>query len=93
MKLTFFDILSDILLKKDGTLYKNAQFQQIFSPFMLVRYLSMKESLISYANTLNMLHQHLTYKEVYLWCYHTIPKQTSGYIKYIKKSINKTKRK
>ena len=86
-KLTFFDILKDILLKQNGNMYQSNNFEQTFSTYMVVRYLSMKPNLIKYAKQINHLNKIncLTPKHIYLWCYHNIPKQSSGYIRYIKK--------
>ena len=86
-KLTFFDILKDILLKQNGELHQTQGFDQVFSPFMVVRYLSMKPNLLRYANQINQFNKTncFTPEQIYLWCYNNIPKQTNGYIKYIKK--------
>ena len=91
----FFDILADILMKKSGgTLHEQSGFQSKFSTFMIVRYLSMNDKLLPYANELNKLQLTLSPTQVYLWCYHNIPKQRSSYIKYISKpKKKKTKKK
>ena len=82
----FFDILSDILLKKSGgTLWKEENFKKLMSSYMLVRYLSMRSNLLIYAQILNKYQCTLTPKEMYLWAYNNIPKQKSGFIKYISK--------
>lgn len=84
---TFFDCLSDILLKFSGGELVNAEnFNKCFSPYMLCRYISMKESLIEYAEYLNLMQTTLSPKEFYLLAYNLIPKQKAGYIKYIKKA-------
>lgn len=53
---------------------------------MLCRYLSMKESLIEYAEYFNILQGTLTNEQMYILAYKLIPKQSSGYIKYLKKN-------
>ena len=53
---------------------------------MLCRYLSMKESLIEYAEYFNMLQGILTNEQIYILAYKLIPKQKSGYIRYLKKT-------
>jgi hypothetical protein len=84
---SFFDCLADILLKYSGGALIHAEdFRKYFSPYMLCRYISMKEQLIPYAEYLNFFQTTLTYEEFYLLAYKLIPKQTSGYIKYIKKA-------
>jgi len=85
MKITFYDILSDILLKKSGKLDEESNFNQVFSTFMIIRYLSMKTNLIPYATKLNEWQGLLSNKTVYKYLYNNIPKQSSGYITYIKK--------
>jgi len=89
MKCTFYDILKDILLKQNGNLDKEKCFETEFSKYMMIRYLSMKTDLMCYANKLNKYQSVLTNKEVYKWLYNIIPKQTSGYIAYIKKDKKK----
>ena len=89
MKLTFFDILKDILLKQNGKLNEEPEFTKIFSSYMLVRYLSMKDNLIEYANKINGWQKILTPEDIYFWAYKNIPKQKSGFIKYIKKDKKK----
>ena len=81
----FFDILKDILLKQNGQLHKEEEFRKYMSSFMLVRYLSMKDSLLPYAQILNRYQCVLTAEQMYLWAYKNIPKQKSGFIKYISK--------
>lgn len=57
---TFFDCLADILLKySNGELIKSEKFKKLFSPYMLCRYLSMKESLIEYAEYFNTLQRYI----------------------------------
>ena len=94
---SFFDCLSDILLKlSNGQLYTYDGFKKYFSKVMICRYLSMKSSLLLYAEYLNQIQYNLTNEQFYKLTYKLIPKQNSGFIKYIKKvkkekNINKNK--
>ena len=82
----FFDILGDILTKKSGgKLYEEPEFNKFMSNFMLVRYLSMRPALLPYAQILNKFQCTLSSTDIYRWAYNNIPKQSSGYIKYISK--------
>ena len=85
MKITFFDVMKDILLKQNGELDKETNFNQVFSSFMLVRYLSMKPELMEYADKLNSWQKFLSSKQIYKWAYKNIPRQSTGFIPYIKK--------
>lgn len=90
-----WEIMIDILLKVSGTLYENEEeFQKVFSPFLLCRFLSMREDLIEYADLLNTISSNskLSNKQFYKLAYQLIPKQRNGYIKYIKK-LKKDKKK
>ena len=83
---SFYDCLSDILLKiSGGNLYKYPEFKKYFSNFMLCRYLSMHPSLISFAEYLNKIQLKLSQEQFYKLTYFIIPKQKTGYIRYIKK--------
>jgi hypothetical protein len=84
---TFFDCLADILLKySNGKLIESDKFKKVFSPYMLCRYLSMRESLVEYAEYFNLLQGTLTSEQIYLLAYNSTPKQNTGYIKYLKKT-------
>lgn len=83
---SFYDCLSDILLKiSGGNLYKYPEFKKHFSNFMLCRYLSMHPTLISFAEYLNKIQLKLSQEQFYKLAYFIIPKQKNGYIRYIKK--------
>ena len=89
----FFDIMSDILLKKSGgTLCDDPDFNKLFSSYMLARYLSMRDELIVYAMIINKYQTVLEPVQIYQWSYTNIPKQKSGYISYIKKPKSKKER-
>jgi hypothetical protein len=83
---SFFDCLADILLKySGGELVKSELFSKYFSSYMLCRYLSMRTTLLPYAEFLNFYQTSLTPEQLYKLAYSFVPKQKSGYIKYIKK--------
>lgn len=87
----FFDCLYDILMKcSGGNLIYTDLGKKYFSPFMLCRYISMKENLIAYAEYLNLMQTRLTPEQLYQLAYNLIPKQKSGYIKYLKKPGKKS---
>ena len=89
---SFFDCLTDILLKySNGNLTEARDFKKYFNSYMLCRYISMKPSLIVYAEYLNLIQNVLTSEQFYKLAYKLIPKQKNGYIKYIKKINKKTK--
>lgn len=94
MTKNFFNILSDILLKKSKcTMHLEPGFNTDFSSFMLIRYLSMKPNLTQYAVILNNYQYNcLTPEQIYKWCYENIPKQKSGFIRYISKNKKKGKK-
>ena len=84
---SFFDCLADILLKiSGGNLYTYNGFKKHFSKVMICRYLSMKQSLMDYAEYLNKVQYNLTNEQFYILVYNLIPQQKTGYIKYIKKN-------
>lgn len=90
----FFDVMSDILLKKSGgTLTESMTFKKSMSPYMLCRYLSMRDDLILYAALLQKYLGVLTDEQIYKWAYDHVPKQKSGFIKYITKPKKEKKKK
>ena len=89
---SFFDIMGDILTKKSGgTLHEESEFKKHFSAYMLARYLSMKDDLIVYGMIINKYQTILEPAQLYKWAYNNVPRQRSGFIKYIKKSKGKKK--
>lgn len=82
-----YELVIDICMKYSGKLYLADNFDKIFSPYILCRYISMRSSLIEYANILNDIQStsKLSKKQFYLLAYNLIPKQTNSFIKYIKK--------
>lgn len=89
---SFFDCLADILLKvSGGNLYTYNGFKKYFSKVMICRYLSMKSTLMDYAEYLNKVQYNLSNEQFYILVYNLIPQQKTGYIKYIKKNKSESK--
>lgn len=92
---SMYDVNLDILLKlSDGRLHYADNFNEVFSGFLLCRYLSMDRKLISYACALNTIFSSgvLTSEELYKLAYRMIPKNESEYVaKYIKKAKSEKK--
>lgn len=83
---SFFDCLADILLKlSNNTLDTFPEFKKYFSKVMICRYLSMSPNLLCIAEYLNKMQLVLSNEQFYHLAYELVPKQKSGYIKYIKK--------
>ena len=82
-----WELVADILLKVSGHLDEAEDFNKKFSPYLLCRYLSMKDNLFKYAEFLNVINSNskLTNSQFYKLAYSLIPKQNNSYIKYIKK--------
>lgn len=82
-----FELVIDICMKYSGELYKSENFEKLFSPYILCRYISMRHNLIDYANILNIVNStsKLSKKQFYIFAYKLIPKQSNSFIKYIKK--------
>ena len=91
--MTFFDILKNILNKRIPNMESDLEFSSKFSSYMLVRYLSMREDLLPYAEIIQKFQcSKLDETFVYKWAFRHIPKSKNTFIKYIKsKTINKNK--
>ena len=89
-KNVMYAIVFNVLLKCSDTLYNADRFKELFSPFMLCRYLSMREDLFFYAEYLSSVYStaKLSNVDFYKLAYRLIPKQRSSFIKYIKKQKN-----
>lgn len=89
-----WELVVDILTKISGKLDQCEKFQTVFSPYILCRYISMREDLMQYADLLNTFNSNskLTNAQFYHLAYQLIPKQRNCYVKYIKK-IEKKRRK
>ena len=85
--IAMYEIVINILLKYSDTLYLADNFNSLFTPYILCRYLSMKTSLMPYAEYLNTINStsKLSNVEFYKLAYALIPKQKNSFIKYIKK--------
>ena len=67
---SFFDCLTDILLKySNEKILENQDFKKYFNSYMICRYISMKESLITYAENLNIVQNILTPEQFYKLAY------------------------
>lgn len=66
-------------------MYEKPGFKEAFSPYMLIRYLSMKPDLLPFALVIqNMVKaKSLNYLQIYKFAYNNIPR-SNPYIKYIK---------
>lgn len=86
-----YEIVINILAKYSDNLYVSENFNSLFTPFILCRYLSMKNELIPYAEYLSTVYStsKLTNVEFYKLAYALIPKQKNSFIRYIKKSEKK----
>lgn len=87
-----YELVADVLMKvSGGNLDKCESFQKLFSPYLLCRYLSMRDDLIAYAHLLNTINTNskLTNAQFYKLAYNLVPKQRNGFIKYIKKPEKK----
>lgn len=83
----FFDILSDVLLKKSNKkIIQTNTFKKHMSNYMMCRYLSMDDNLLPYITLIQKYMTVLSSEQFYTWCYDVVPKQKSGFIKYISKS-------
>ena len=92
--MNLFDIVADVLSKRsNGTLDQDPEFHKVFSSFMLVRYLSMRPSLIDAAEILNSVQGVLSPSQLYKLAYSIVPKQGSPFIKYISKRKSSSKKK
>lgn len=88
--LTFFDILKNILTKEKENLEDDINFDSVFQPYMLVRYLSMRDSLLPYAGLIQTLQNaQIDNRTIYQWAYKHIP-AGNPYIKYIAKPKKKS---
>ena len=83
--MNLFDILKEILVEKKGDLYDHPEFDKAFNVWMIARYLSMRESLLPFAQFINQFGSTLSKKNLYLFLVKIIPKQRSSFIRYMKK--------
>lgn len=87
--MTIFDLFKDIIKEKRGHLIDDPQFFEVFNLWMVVRWLSMREDLIPYAQWLNKYGSKMTIENCYHYLLVVIPRQNNYFIKYIKKSKKK----
>lgn len=89
--MTIYDILKDIITTKSGELYDDVEFEKVYNPFMITRYLSMDARFVKYINELNIyyaMNKNMSKTQHYMYLITTIPKSNNSFIKYIKKSNN-----
>ena len=90
--MTWFELLKAILLKSNTKEYylEHPDFESVMSPFMLARYLSMTPKTLKWGRAVNHLNKaKLSNRHIFLFAWENIPKQTSGYIPYMKKEKKK----
>ena len=82
-----FNIILNILTKSSDSLYEADRFKEIFSPFLLCRYLSMRDDLFPFAEYLSTVFStsKLSNIEFYKLAYQLVPKQNNIFIRYLKK--------
>lgn len=93
--MTFFDIIKGILIKSNPKEYylEHPDFDKVFSPFMLARYLSMRVDLMPWGRIVNHLNgSKVSARNVFIFAWDSIPKQNNGYVAYIKKDKKKKKK-
>ena len=85
-----FNIIINILTKSSDTLYEADRFKEIFSPFLLCRYLSMRVDLFPIAEYLSTVFStaKLSNIDFYKLAYQLVPKQNNIFIRYLKKQKN-----
>lgn len=85
-----FDVLRNILVDKSDEIFNDHILDELkwktFSKFMVLRYLTMSyNSKVRDIVLNNILHlDRMPAKQLYKWLLKNIPKQNSGFIKYIK---------
>ena len=88
--MAFFDIMSNILVKRNQNLQNEIGFDSNWSPYMAIRYLRMEPHLIDFATIAqSFLNAEIEPRAIYEWLYINVPKQKSGFIKYIKPKTSK----
>lgn len=87
-----YEIVINMLMKYSEDLYKAENFDKLFIPYILCRYISMKQNLMPIAEYLSKVNStaKLSKVQFYKLAYKLIPKQQNSFIKYIlKKEKNK----
>ena len=87
-----YEIVINILMKYSDNLYQAENFDKLFIPYILCRYISMKQNLMPIAEYLSKVNStaKLTKEQFYKLAYNLIPKQQNSFVKYIlKKEKNK----
>ena len=84
--MNLFSILKDILKDKSRQLHTEPDFDKEFSPYMIARYLSMRDNLTKYATYVNKYGSVLDKEQVYKYLVDNVPWTGNTFIKYMKKS-------
>ena len=79
------DALLDVLFKVSGKLYEAENFERVFSPYVFLRLLSLRDDNINYAIALQDVAEALSKKDLYRLAYKIVPKISNNYIGYIGK--------
>jgi len=99
--MTIFDYLKDVIRFKSGVLDEDPAFRSQWDTFMLIRWISMKDSrkgktknqaMEEYVNTASKLNRYqctLSAEEMYKLATVSIPQDNNTYIKYITKPKTK----
>ena len=85
-KLTIFDCLKEIIVKKEGNLCSHSFFNKIWDNYMITRYLSMDKRFEEISFYLNKYQSILSKEQFYKLCVKVVPQYSNSFIKYIKKS-------
>ncbi len=79
------DVFLDVLYKVSGKLHEAENFDKVFSPFVFMRLLSLRDDNIYYSILLEDVAASLSKSELYRLAYKIVPKITNDYIGYIGK--------
>ena len=83
--MTIFDVLKDVIKDKSGVLVESSEFESGFNTYMIARYLSMRTSLMPYAQWLNQFGGVLPKSSQYKFLIDNVPQSNNCFIKYLKK--------
>lgn len=85
--MTIFDILNDITSNKKKKLHEDPEFNNIFSSYMILRWLSMDDAFVGVVQKVEPFSSEYTKEQFYLLLCDLIPAK-KVYLKYIKKPKN-----
>ena len=84
--MTIFDILTDIIKNKTGSLCNDSEFDKTFQNFMINRYLSMRQEFLENLCECIKLQDNLSKEQYYKLLVKSIPYSSNSYCNYIKKA-------